>query len=414
MKGNILVTNIKQLLTFGGHGIRKGKHLSDIGLVKADTLLIKDGKIDGFGNYREIKKNPAIKKAKIISADGVVMPGFCDSHTHAVFMNPRLKDFSLRIKGLSYKQIKSEGGGIISSINDVRRAGKSVLTDAVIKNARRFLSCGTTTIEAKSGYGLSLESEIKSLQAIKNAAKKSPLEFVPTLLAAHSVPPKFSSAEKYTDFVIKKIIPQVARQKLAKYCDVFCEKGFFNIELSRKILKTALKYGLKPKIHAEQLTRFGGARLGALLGAVSADHVDYASDSDIKLIAEKGVIATLLPACNHYLGIDKYPPARKMIQAGVAIALATDFNPGSSPCWNMQFVISLACIKMKMTVEQCLTSATVNGAYAMGLGGKRAMIAKGVQADLAIFDIKDYREIAYYFGSNLCKCTIKKGKICSF
>jgi imidazolonepropionase len=409
---NLFITNIKQLLTFrGGSSPRKGKELGKIGLVKDTSLLIKNGKIADFGKHSEIKKNPAAQKAKVINANGVVLPGFCDSHTHPAFVNSRISDFNLQLMGLSYKKIKSKGGGITASIGDVRKAGEEQLTASVLKNAGRFLNCGTTAIEAKSGYGLSLESELKSLKAIKNAAKKSPLEFVPTLLAAHSMPPEFKSVKDYTDYVIKKIIPQVAKQKLAKYCDVFCEKGFFDVSTSEKILKAGLKYGLESKIHAEQLSHFGGSRLAARIGAVSADHVDFISDADIKMMAKKGVIATLLPACNHYLEIDKYPPIHKMIAAGVPIALATDFNPGSAPCWNMQFVVSLACIKMKMTVEQALTAATVNGAYAMGLGGKRGIIDKAMPADLAILDINDYREIAYYFGSNMCKMTIKKGKV---
>jgi imidazolonepropionase len=409
---NILLTNITQLLTFrGDKKPRRGSAAAKTGIIKDASVLISGGKIADFGRYTKVKKNPLCRGAKVVEANGVVMPGFCDSHTHPVFAAPRLTDFSLRIEGLNYSQIKSKGGGITASIKAVRAAPEKKLTLNVLKNAERFLSCGTTTIEAKSGYGLSLASEIKSLRAIKNAAKKTPLELIPTLLAAHSVPPEFKSAKEYAEHVIQKIIPAVAREHLAVFCDVFCEKGFFSAALSRKVLTAALQYGLKPKIHAEQLSQSGGARLASMVGAVSADHVDFVSTTDIKHMANKGVIATLLPACNHYLELEKYPPVKNMIAAGVPVALATDFNPGSSPCWNMQFVISLACIKMKMTVEQALVAATVNGAYAMGLGGKKGVIDFGLGADLSVFDIKDYRELAYYFGGNRCRMTIKKGKL---
>ncbi|HUT85371.1 MAG TPA: imidazolonepropionase [Elusimicrobiales bacterium] len=410
---NILITNIKQLLTFKGpKSPRIGKWAGNVGLIKDASVLIKDGKITGFGKYKEVKKNSDAKKVKIIEANGIVLPGFCDSHTHPAFTTSRIADFNLRLKGLSYKEIKSKGGGITASIKDVRSSSEAELTESVLKNAKRFLSCGTTSIEAKSGYGLSLSSEIKSLRAIKNAGKKTPLKFVPTLLAAHSVPSEFKSAESYADYVIDKIIPQVAKEKLAVFCDVFCEKGFFSPKLSEKVLRAGLKYGLKPKIHAEQLTHCGGTNVACKVGALSVDHADFVSGKDIGLMAKKGVIATLLPSSNHYLEIDKYPPVKDMIASGVPVALATDFNPGSSPCWNMQFVISLACIKMKMTVEQALVSATVNGAFAMGLGNKAGVIDKGANADLAVFDVLDYRELAYYFGSNLCKLTICDGKIC--
>jgi imidazolonepropionase len=329
-----------------------------------------------------------------------------------VFAEPRLKDFSMRTAGASYQEIKAAGGGIISSIGAVRRQQPRAMTAQLAARAARFLECGTTTAEVKSGYGLSLESELKILRAVKSAQKLTPLELVPTLLAAHGVPPEFNGdAQKYLDYVTAEILPRAAAEKLAVFADIFCEKGYFTPEQTTAYLKEAARLGLRPKVHSEQLSNYGGTRAGAAAGAVSADHADHVFAEDIAAMRDAGTIATLLPASNYYLGLAKYPPAREIIAEGVPVALATDFNPGTCPCWNMQFVLSVACTHCGMTPEEALCAATVNGAWALGLGDSRGTVAPGMRADLAFFAADDYRELCYYFGAAACSMTVKSGRI---
>jgi len=409
----VFIANIGQLLTFAGpDSPRAGALMGETGLLRSAGVIIDGEKIAFAAGMKDAARHPLAKHAAVIDAAGaVVLPGFCDSHTHPVFMEPRLLDFQLRMRGADYAGIKRKGGGIISSIDGVRNASLRELETRVAERFGRFLSCGTTSLEAKSGYGLSLEAELKSLSAIARAAARVNMAVMPTVLAGHSVPPEFAGdTEKYAEHVIKKILPAVALKRLAVFCDVFCEKNYFTPEQTVRILEAGLKLGLKPKVHAEQLCRYGGARAAAQVGAVSADHADFCDARDIAALRKAGVIATLLPASNCFLGLAKYPPARRMIAGGLAVALATDFNPGTSPCWNMQLVAALACTHMRMTPEEALCAATVNGAWAMGLGGKAGVIAEGRQADLVIFDARDYRELCYYFGGNLCRAVIKKGE----
>ncbi|MFA5162514.1 MAG: imidazolonepropionase [Elusimicrobiales bacterium] len=413
MEKPLLIANIGQLLTFAGPDApRAGAAMSDTGLVRGAGVIISAGKTVFAGAMKEAARHPLARRARVLDAQGrVALPGFCDSHTHPVFAAPRLADFRLRLKGAGYAEIKAAGGGIASSAAAVRKASLRELAEMTAARFDRFLSCGTTSLEAKSGYGLSLDAEIKSLLAIRRAAELSPVDVAPTLLAAHSVPPEFSGADKYCDYIIREILPAAARRKLAVFCDIFCEKGFFSPAQTLRLMRAARALGLAPKVHAEQLGRYGGARAAARCGAISADHLDYCGAGEIAALKKAGVMAVLLPASNHFLGMGKYPPARDMIARGLPVALATDFNPGTSPCWNMQFAVSLACLKMKLSPEEALCAATVNGAWAMGLGGRAGVIAAGRQADIALFDAKDYREIAYYFGGSLCHSVIKKGRI---
>lgn len=409
----LLLTGIKQLLTFrGGDAPRSGSAMRDIGLVKNGAVLINGGLICAAGPEKDVMRHPLAKKARGIEARGVVMPAFVDSHTHAVFAEPRLKDFSMRLEGSSYKEIKAAGGGIVSSIASVRKQNPRDMEVQLLARAQKFLECGTGTIEVKSGYGLSLAFELKILRAVKTAARKTPLEMIPTLLAAHSVPPEFKGdAEKYLSYAIEKIIPAVAKEKLAVFADIFCEKGYFSPAQTVRYLRAAKSFGLLPKAHTEQLSNYGGTLAAARSGAVSVDHADFINAEDIKALKASGTIVTLLPASNHYLGIGKYPPVKEIMAAGVPIALATDFNPGTAPCWNMQFVLSLACLRMKMTPEEALTAATINSACALRLDARLGALQAGYQADIAVFEADDYRELCYYFGGNLNKLTIKKGKI---
>ncbi len=409
----ILFTGIKQLLTFAGDNApRAGAAMRETGLVTNAAVLVDGGIIAAAGPRAAVARHRLAKKARKIEVNGVCLPGFVDSHTHAVFAEPRLKDFSMRTAGASYQEIKAAGGGIISSIGAVRRQPLKAMAGQLAARAARFLDCGTTTAEVKSGYGLTLESELKMLRAVRAAARLTPLEMLPTLLAAHSVPPEFNGdAQKYLDYVTAVILPKAAAEKLAVFADIFCEKGYFTPEQTTSYLKAARRLGLLPKVHSEQLSNYGGTRAGAAAGAVSADHADHVYAGDIGALRDAGTIATLLPASNFYLGLAKYPPARELIAEGVPVALATDFNPGTCPCWNMQFVLAAACTHCAMTPEEALCAATVNGAWALGIGDRAGSVAPGRQADLAYFAAGDYRELCYYFGANQCVLTVKKGKI---
>ncbi|KAF0127373.1 MAG: imidazolonepropionase [Elusimicrobia bacterium] len=409
----VLYTGIDQLLTFaGGASPREGAAMRETGLVKDAAVLADKGLIVAAGARAGVARHPLAKKAEKVEARGVCLPGFVDSHTHSVFAEPRLKDFSMRAAGATYQEIKAAGGGIISSIGAVRKQAPKAMAEQLAGRAEFFLRCGTTTIEVKSGYGLSLDSELKMLRAVKAAAKKTPLEMLPTLLAAHGVPPEFEgNSQKYLDYVTREILPAAIAEKLAVFVDIFCEKGYFTPEQTRVYLKEAARLGLKPKVHSEQLSNYGGTRAGAAAGAISADHADHVFAEDISAMREAGTIATLLPASNYYLGLTRYPPAREIIEAGVPVALATDFNPGTCPCWNMQFVLSVACTHCAMMPEEALCAATVNGAWALGIGDRCGALTPGMRADLAFFDAADYRELCYYFGDSQCRMTVKGGDI---
>ncbi len=408
-----LFTGIKQLLTFAGDAApRAGAAMRETGLVKNAAVLVENGVIEAAGPRAAVHRHRLAKKAKVVETGGVCLPGFVDSHTHMVFAEPRLKDFSMRTAGATYQEIKAAGGGIISSIGAVRKQPQRAMAAQLAGRAARFLQCGTTTAEVKSGYGLSLDSELKILRAVREAAKLTPLEMLPTLLAAHGVPPEFAGEpQKYLDHIVSEILPKAAAEKLAVFADIFCEKGYFTPEQTAAYLKKAREFGFVPKVHSEQLSNYGGTRAGAAAGAISADHADHVYAEDIAAMREAGTIATLLPASNFYLALAKYPPAREIIAEGVPVALATDFNPGTCPCWNMQFVAAVACTHCGMTPEEALCAATVNGAWALGIGDRCGSVAPGMKADLAFFAADDYRELCYYFGSSQASMTVKAGRV---
>ena len=315
---------------------------------------------------------------------------------------PRLVDFEKRISGATYEEIAAAGGGIRSSIAGVRESSEAGLAAMALKAFEEMMSFGTTTIEAKSGYGLNLDAELKSLKSIRAAAKRFPGTVVSTLLGAHVVPPEFKSKpEKYVNLICEEMIPKVAKAKLAQFVDVFCERGAFSVEQSERILAAAVRHGLKVRAHVGQLSE---TKLSSILKhkPVSLDHLDFVSNADVKILAKSDTVATFVPGANYFLATKAYPPARRFIDAGVAVALATDFNPGSSPTASMPFILSLACTQMKMTPAEALTAATINGAYALGLGDRKGSIEAGKDADLAFFEADDYREIAYWFGGNRC------------
>jgi imidazolonepropionase len=340
------------------------------------------------------------------------MPGFVDSHTHLIFAGSRVDDYDLRLRGKTYEEIARAGGGIQSSAQKVGKAGVLSLAQQAARFLDQFAAHGTTTVEVKSGYGLDISQELKILRVIRMLQAGQALDLVPTLLALHALPASFRGrAAQYVEEVIRRLIPAVAQQGWAEFIDCFCDRGAFSVEDCRRVFDAGRRFGLVPRIHAEQLSRTGAARLGVEFDAASADHLDQLSAGDIRALADSDVIATLLPGANFHLGLKRYPPARKLIAAGVAVALATDFNPGTSPTVNMQFITSLACTQMGMTPAEAIAASTVNGACALRRADRVGSLETGKQANLIVLDTDDYREIPYYFAVNHCVTTVKRGRI---
>ena len=416
----LLLINIGQLLTLRlaseSRCPRRGMELGDLGIVEDAAVLCQGGKIVSVGKTREALRDPWLKKnrkhiVEIDCAGQIVLPGFVDSHTHPAFINPRLVDFEKRASGATYEQIAEAGGGIRSSIEPVRKAGKAQLAEKVLDALREMAELGTTTVEAKSGYGLTVESELKSLEAIRLAASQWPGTVVSTLLGAHVVPKEFAGrSQNYVARVCKEMVPATARRKLAQFVDVFCDRGAFTAQETATIFAAARQCGLKTRAHVGQLTETSLADLLACKPA-SLDHMDHVSDADVVRLSETDTVATFVPGANYFLGLEKYPAARKFIDAGVAVALATDYNPGSSPTASMPFILSLACTHMKMTPAEAVSAATINGAYALGLQGQKGSVEAGKDADLACFEARDYREIAYWFASNRCTFSVLNGVV---
>jgi imidazolonepropionase len=413
----MLLVNIGQLLTLRSSrpGPRRGASLHELGIVEDAAVLSLAGKVVSVGKTKDALRDPWLKRncrrVREIDCEGkVVLPGFVDSHTHPAFMNPRLMDFEKRVGGATYEEIAQAGGGIRSSVDAVRSASKADLSGKIRSALQEMSDHGTTTVEAKSGYGLSPESEIKSLEAIRDAAANWPGTVVPTLLGAHIVPRGFEkNRQEYVDLVCTQMIPQVARRKLARFVDVFCDRGAFSAEETSKIFKTATKHGLAVRAHVCQLSE---TALGPLLRfhPTSFDHVDHVSDDDVMQLAKGDTIATLVPGANYFLGLENYPPARRLIDAGVAVALATDYNPGTSPTPSMPFVLSLACTHLKMSPAEAIAAATINGAWSLGLQESKGSIQPGKDADMAVFDLEDYREIPYWFGTDRCVAVVLGGE----
>ena len=341
----------------------------------------------------------------------LVTPGFVDPHTHSVFLDSREEEFALRLSGVSYEEIAAQGGGINASINGVRNASKEELIKRVSKRMDRFLKQGTTTVECKTGYGLDAKSELKSLQVIHEVNESHEIDIIPTFLGAHAFPPEFADEhEGYVDLLCAEMIPAVAEQGIAVFCDVFCENGYFNVDQSRRIFKTAKNHGLTPRLHADEFEDSGAAELAAEVGAVSADHLMAVSTAGLEKMAEYGVTATLLPGTTFFLGKDTYAPARKLLEKGIDVALATDFNPGSCQIQSMPFIISLACIHLGMTVEEAFASATYYSAKTLNLEGEVGSIAIGRKADLIIWDVEMLMNIPYNVTDMSIKMVIKNGK----
>jgi imidazolonepropionase len=426
---SLALLHASQLVTLAGpQRPRIGKELSELGIIRDGGLLIRNGKIDIVGKSDELEKNlTALSRQvsggthdlQIVDLGGrVATPGFVDAHTHLVFAGNRLDDFERRARGESYEQIAKAGGGIWSTVEKTRAASEADLFAQAKKHAEWFLRCGTTTVEAKSGYGLTVEDELKILRIMQRLNQETPLEVVPTFLGAHAVP-RDTSPEEYADLVTNEMLPLIAKEKLAEFCDVFCERGYFDVEQSRKILSAARKLGLKLRGHVDQLTNSGGAKLMAELGATTADHLEKTDEQGIASLKSANVQPVLLPGSVYALGSTRlrqatarqasYPRAREMIAAGLAVVLATDFNPGSSPTPSIPMVLSLACTQMKMSPAEAITAATINAAYSLNHGDIGSLEA-GKAANVAVFDCADYRELAYWFGFPQTHAVYVRGK----
>ena len=415
----LLLANIGQLLTLRGDPApRRGRALSEIGLIEDSAVLCGGGKILAAGPQRELLRDPWLRsnrrRVQELDCKGkVVLPGLVDCHTHPAFAEPRLIDFEKRIAGASYEEIAAAGGGIRSSVAAVRKASRGQLSQNILTSLNAMLEQGTSVVEAKSGYGLSMKDETKSLEGIREAAQLWPGTVVSTLLAAHVVPAEFAGREEqYVNAICDEIIPLTAKKKLARYVDVFCERGAFTAEQSERIFAAARAHGLGTRAHVGQFT---ATRLGPLLkhGPASLDHLDHIEPEDLALLAQNDTVMVLLPGANYFLGDREYPDARRLIDAGAPVAIATDYNPGTSPTPSMAFVMSLACTHMKLSPGEALAASTINAACALGLQERKGSAEAGKDADLAIFNIEDYREIAYWFAWNRCDEIVVAGQVVS-
>jgi imidazolonepropionase len=410
---NLFLRNIAQLVTVasGGQRVKTGTSMNDPGIIADAGLLVRDGKIAWVGPMHEWA-GQLPRDMETRDAEGkVVLPGFVDSHTHALFAGSREHEFEMRSAGATYQQIAEQGGGILSTISRVRSADKRLLKKQALKHLLGMLRHGTTTVEIKSGYGLDFDTEIRMLEAINELKQEELITIVPTFLGAHAVPPEFRGrTDDYVREITDNVIPYVARKKLAAYCDVFCEKGYFDVEQSRRVLEAGERAGMRLKLHAEELTPLGGAELAGHMRAASADHLEHVTPEGIAALRDGGVVATLLPGVSFFLN-HRYAPARQLIDAGVPVAIATDFNPGSCMSYSMPLMMTIAVTHMGMAPAEALTACTLNAAAALDCSDTVGSIEVGKQADLLVADVPDYRHLAYHFGINHVSATIKNGTL---
>jgi len=404
------------LLTLRGSDPRRGDSLSNLGIVKDGALLVRDGVIEDIGTRAEMDALPEARSAQKLDVGGrVVLPGFVDSHTHLIHAASRAEEYELKIEGASYEEIARKGGGILNSVKKLRAATSAALKKRAHSALKLFAAYGTTTLEAKSGYGLDVASELKILGLHKELNLEQPLEIVSTFLGAHVVPAEFrgktGGTERYIKLLTESLMPRIGEIRLAEFCDVFCDRGAFTREESKRILQAGRQWGMLPRLHAEQLTRTGAAQLGVQLKAASCDHLEKVNRADIAALAKSHTVATLLPGCDFHLGLKEYAPARALIEAGAIVSLATDYNPGTSPTLSMPMILSLACTQLRMKPAEAIAAATINAAFALGREKRIGSLEVGKQADLAVFEVADYREIPYYFGVNHCWMTVKRGRV---
>lgn len=408
-----LITGCSQLLTLRGRAPRRGLALRELRIVRDGALLVKDDRIAAVGSRRRIERLREARRAEKLDLGGrVVLPGFVDSHTHLIFPASRAAEYEQRIAGATYEEIARAGGGILSSVRALRGASSSALKSRALRHLQEFAAHGTTTLEAKSGYGLNWKSEFKSLEILNELHQEQALDIASTFLGAHVVPPEYRRrADAFVDLLVRRWVPAVATAGLAEFCDVFCDRGAFSVAQARRVLMAGRACGLVPRMHAEQLANTGATRLAIELNAASADHLEKVHESDIRALGLSNVVATLLPGSCFHLGLARYAPARELIEAGAIVALATDFNPGTSPTLSMPMILSLACTQMLMTPAEAIAAATINPAYSLRRHDRVGSLEVGKYADLAAFDVADYREIPYYFGMNLCSFTMKRGAV---
>jgi len=410
---SLLITGCKELLTLRGAVPRRGTAMRDPGLVRDGAVLVREGNIIAVGSRHRVARLPESRKANKLDLGGrVVLPGLVDSHTHLISSASRAAEYEQRIAGATYEEIARKGGGILSTVRALRRAKPEALKTRALAALRQFAAHGTTTLEAKSGYGLDVKSELATLHLLRHLHQDQPLDIHSTFLGAHVVPSEFRGrANAYVEFLIGKLLPRVALSGLAEFCDVYCDRGAFTVAQARRVLTAGRAFGLVPRLHADQLASTGATRLAIELDAASADHLEKINSADLRALAASNVVATLLPGCCFHLGLADYPPARKLLDAGAVVALATDYNPGTSPTLSLPMAMSLACSQMHMSPAEAIAAATINPAYSLRHHTRIGSLEVGKYADLAIFDVEDYREIPYYFGVNHCVMTIKRGEI---
>jgi len=395
----LLVTNCSQLVTLAGPPRpRVGTELGEIGAVADGAMLVRDGRIAAVGSRADLE--PLRGRAEVVDAGGrLVTPGFVDAHTHLVFAGNRADEFEMRCAGATYQEIAARGGGIKSTVRKTRAATEEELQAIAARHARWFLESGTTTVEAKSGYGLTVDDELKLLRVIGHVGRTTPLRTVPTFLGAHEIPSEYAGrGDDYVRLVSEEMLPLMAAGRLAEFCDIFCESKVFNLDQARRVFAAARKHGLGLRMHADQFTAFGASELAAEMGAKTCDHLEQTGEAAMKTLLDAGVQPVLLPGSVYAIGSQKYPNARAMIGTGLAVVLATDFNPGSSPTTSMRMVMSLACTQMKMTPAEALTAATVNAAHSLNRGHEIGSLEPGKIADFVVHDAEDYRELPYFFG----------------
>lgn len=409
MHADLLIHSVGQLLTLASKGPKAGRAMSDLGLIEDGALAIKDGRIALVGKTSDIRRQ-VVAQEELDASDRVVMPGFVDPHTHFVFAGSRVDEFEMRLKGATYLEIMASGGGIMSTVRATRAASMEELLAHSRQRLDRMLAHGTTTAEVKTGYGLNTAQELKMLEVIKSLDETHPVDLVATFLGAHAIPQEYKGrSEEYVDMVVEEMLPQAVKEG-ASFCDIFCDEGAFTLAQSRRVLEAAKAWGLGLKIHADEFKSLGGAALAAELRATSADHLICTPEEELRLLAETGTIAVLLPGTPFGLGEEHYASARRMIDLGLAVALATDLNPGTCFCESMQFVIALATRKMGMTPAEAIVGSTLNAAYALGKGRESGSLEAGKKADILILETSDYRDLAYRFGGNLAAMVFKAGR----
>ncbi|MEG3067832.1 MAG: imidazolonepropionase [Syntrophaceticus schinkii] len=416
MRADFLLINAGQLVTVAGNSDhpKRGDELSEIAVITDGAVAARDGVIAAVGTTSELQDRVELEEdAVVIDAQGkVVLPGLVDPHTHVVFAGSREHELEMKIQGMPYLEILARGGGILDTVRSTREASREDLVRTAAKYLDEMLAQGTTTAEAKSGYGLTLKDELKMLEAIRVLQETHPVDLVSTFLGAHAIPEEYKDdPDGFVDLVIQEMLPAISPLGLARFCDVFCEEGVFSVEQTRRVLLEAKRLGFELKIHADEMVTLGGAELAAELGATSADHLMMISDQGIEMLAASETIAVLLPATTFCVMGERYAPARKMIEKGAAVALSSDFNPGSSPVNSLQIVMGIACRQLKMAPAEVISAVTINAAHAIGCASSVGSIEEGKRADLVIFDAQDYRYLMYRFGTNLVDKVVKSGRI---